>query len=118
MKANPKYAATRKAWRDRNKDKIRAYYTERNRELHFRNRYGIGAADYEVLLTSQSGVCAICYRPETVAIKGKIVSLAVDHCHLTNRVRGLLCKKCNNALGLLEDSPDRLRAAAAYLEKT
>lgn len=58
------------------------------------------------------GVCAICKRPETIN-----KSLAVDHCHLTNTIRGLLCTNCNIALGKMGDSIEILKSAIAYLEK-
>jgi hypothetical protein len=46
------------------------------------------------------------------------MSLAVDHCHDTENVRGFLCSRCNKALGFMRDRPDLLRAAADYLETT
>ena len=65
--------------------------------------------DYDALLALQGGVCAIC---------SKNRPLGVDHCHLFNEVRGLLCNKCNLGLGMFDDDPDRLRAAADYLERS
>lgn len=73
-----------------------------------RRKYGLTNEAYQALYAAQSGVCAICYRAGI---------LCVDHNHETNKVRGLLCTCCNTALGSLQDSPDRLRAAALYLEK-
>ncbi len=69
------------------------------------------------MMDDQNGVCAICDHPETAVIKGKVMNLAVDHCHTTKRVRGLLCVNCNRALGYFNDDIDRLKAAIAYLEK-
>jgi hypothetical protein len=61
---------------------------------------------------AQGGLCAICQREE--AVVGRLV---IDHDHATGRVRRLLCNRCNLALGLLDDDPTRLEAAAAYLWK-
>ena len=64
------------------------------------------------LLTQQRGRCAICnHRPPRVA------DFVIDHNHDTLEVRGLLCGKCNSALGLFRDSPDVLEAALEYLEQ-
>ena len=65
------------------------------------------------MLGAQNGRCAICGRPETEA-----GGLAVDHCHATGKVRGLLCTLCNTALGKFRDRTDILRAAIRYLETT
>jgi hypothetical protein len=62
------------------------------------------------MLDAQNGVCAICKEP---CPTGKW--LAVDHCHTTNAVRGLLCTKCNMGIGLFNDSVERLEATIAYL---
>lgn len=74
--------------------------------------YGITLDEYNILLKSQGGVCAICGGTES-SCDGRM--LAVDHCHLTGRVRGILCSNCNRALGLFKDSPDTLRSAIKYL---
>lgn len=74
---------------------------------------GLTVESYEAMLVAQGGVCAICKRldPED----GK--ELAVDHDHATEKVRGLLCGKCNKGLGLFDDNVDSLRAAILYLQE-
>jgi hypothetical protein len=83
-----------------------------------RRRYGMAPEDYESMSAAQGGVCAICGRAESRVARGRLLRLAVDHDHRTGRVRGLLCAECNVGIGKLGDSPDRLRAAAAYLERS
>src|SRR5499426_1627330 len=73
-------------------------------------RYGLTLADYRALQSRQGNACAICRKPARV--------LCIDHCHVTGRVRGLLCFKCNSALGFCNDDPRLLRAALAYLLAT
>jgi hypothetical protein len=73
-------------------------------------RYGLTIDQYRVLLDRQGGKCAICGGNEN----GR--RFAVDHCHDTGRIRGLLCMKCNTGIGKLRDSVDLLRKAIAYLE--
>ena len=63
------------------------------------------------MLDRQGGVCAICKKKPD---EGK--PLCVDHCHVTGKVRGLLCHKCNMVLAFGNDDPDILRAAIAYLQ--
>lgn len=75
-------------------------------------RYGITQAEFEQLQLAQNALCAICHQPET-RYDGQ---LSIDHCHITGAVRGLLCHRCNSALGLLRDDPKLLRAAISYLE--
>ena len=78
-----------------------------SRHYHLRQRYGIGADEFDELVRQQGGVCAICGRenPEHV-----------DHDHETGEVRGILCFNCNGGLGQFRDSIDALRAAASYLD--
>lgn len=76
--------------------------------------YGISRVEYEALLASQDEACAIC----RVGDPGGKGSWHVDHCHETNKVRGLLCHHCNLMLGNARDEPGRLRAAAEYLERS
>ena len=85
-------------------------HPDRQREFtrrHTLRQYNLGEHDYVELVDKQGGQCVIC---------GKTCALVVDHCHTSGRVRGLLCSLCNTGLGALGDDPDRLRAAAEYLE--
>lgn len=67
-----------------------------SRSNHLRRNYGITVGQYESMLASQGGGCAICGKPPT----GN--ALAVDHCHVSGRVRALLCSACNRSLGYYE----------------
>lgn len=79
-------------------------------------KYGMTPESYAALLHAQGGVCAICRKPErTLGKRGKIIRLAVDHCHESRRIRGLLCVTCNTALGKLGDEPVLATRAALYL---
>jgi hypothetical protein len=49
-------------------------------------------------------------------INERFERLALDHDHTTGEFRGFLCQKCNQAIGLLNDSPELLRIAAEYIE--
>lgn len=73
-------------------------------------KVGVSKALYDRLMIEQNGVCRICAQPMTEP--------CVDHCHSTGRVRGLLCRKCNAALGLFGDDTARLERAIAYLMET
>lgn len=74
--------------------------------------FGINADQYEAMLAEQNHVCAICNKPDICNR-----DLAVDHCHTTNRVRGLLCTNCNMALGKFQDDLQNLRKAIEYMER-
>lgn len=76
------------------------------------SQFGLTVEDYDAMLEYQGGVCAIC--------KGECNSgrrLAVDHCHKTGNVRGLLCGRCNLSIGKFEDNIDFLKTAISYLER-
>ncbi len=86
------------------------YDPEKKHAWHIRREFGLTAQDYAQLLARQRGGCAICGAPPT----GK--KLAVDHCHKTGKIRGLLCGKHNKALGLFADDPALLLKAVVYLK--
>lgn len=85
------------------------------RDYHLRKKYGISLDDYNRMHEAQNGLCAICGEPEKV-YRGSRPELAVDHCHETGRVRGLLCNACNRGIGNLRDDVGLLRRALAYLD--
>lgn len=88
------------------------------KDKYLRRDYGISLHDYGVKLVEQNGKCAICKQPETgKAQNGSVKALAVDHCHATNKVRGLLCERCNKALGYFNDDPELMREAIEYVNK-
>ena len=79
-------------------------------------KFGITREEYEQFFKDQNGVCAICKKPETATRRETVKALAVDHCHKTGRVRGLLCSDCNTGIGKLKDDPEIIRMAAKYLD--
>lgn len=80
----------------------------KQRAAQLKSRYGIVEADYQKMFDDQRGLCKICHNTDSQ-------KLSIDHCHYSGKVRGLLCAACNKAIGLMKDSPERLRAAADYL---
>jgi Recombination endonuclease VII len=103
QRANPERV---KAWRVKNRDRI----NKKLREIHLRNKFGLTPEQYDEMLERQGGGCAICGSPPTPAI-----SLHVDHDHGTGEIRGLLCVRCNNGIGLFRESPDLLDLATKYI---
>lgn len=82
-------------------------------------KYGITPDEYAAMLTSQGGVCAICANSETSEdYRGKRRELAIDHCHTTDKVRGLLCYTCNIGLGYFKDNIEMMEMGIEYLRRT
>ena len=104
-----RYKESQRKWREKNKQ----YNRDRQRPYHLKYRYGMSVGEYDALFKQQNGQCAICGTTEPT---GKWNVLAVDHCHHTGDVRGLLCNECNRGMGLLGDDASLLRAAADYLD--
>ena len=115
-------------WAAKNKDRLKKYrkphewaamsperkakkqaYAKRR---HLERKYGITPEQWQEMFDRQGGVCALCKIPGRVGKHGK---LAVDHCHQTGRVRGLLCAACNVSLGNLGDTVDGLTNALNYV---
>jgi hypothetical protein len=86
-------------------------YKVKNSISKMKGRYGITIRldDYLSLIEKSNGVCAICGKKENK-------KLAIDHCHTTNKLRGLLCSKCNRGLGYFDDKIELLEKAIKYLK--
>ncbi len=85
-------------------------------EIRSYKKYGLSTKLYLEMCDNQKHVCKICNKTENYKNSGKICRLSVDHCHKTNKIRGLLCKKCNSVLGLAGDNIQTLKNAITYLE--
>src|SRR5712691_9437778 len=92
------------AYRARNK----ATSTRSSRARRLKH-FGMSLLEYELRLAQQNGACAICKKTPKRRL------LCIDHCHVTGKVRGLLCTRCNAALGSFEDDPNLMQAGADYL---
>jgi len=99
----------RKAYWD-NPEKARAYGRAQGRRLHLKRKYGICEVDVQWLLLQQGGRCAVC---QTGDFKPN-----VDHCHVSGRVRGVVCIRCNTLVGYLETTPPAVLCAATEYIKS
>lgn len=117
--ANRERSRTDPAWRARRNAASKAYRdahrSEHNRSmrnLNYRKRFGITYDDFLLILAGQGGGCAICATTEP---SGR--GFVLDHCHDTGDVRGVLCAKCNSALGMFCDDLTLVRRAVEYMER-
>lgn len=86
---------------------------EYNKSIVLKKKYNISLEDYYKILDEQNNVCAICKKYN----ENSKHMLAVDHCHKTGKVRGLLCSHCNTGLGQFKDDTELLQLAINYLNK-
>jgi hypothetical protein len=117
------YRASAKSAREKNL----AVYALKDRRQALKRKYGMTLADFDRILASQGGGCAVCNAASsaiTTGPRGAKTGLHVDHDHACcpgeytcgECIRGILCQSCNNVLGRVKDNPATLRALAAYLE--
>jgi hypothetical protein len=118
--ANPEAEKARVlAWQRANRERYRESQRRmrqspegrrREREGHLRRTHGLTLDEYDAMVVGQGGRCRVCGRcPEK--------NFHIDHDHVTGRIRGLLCSSCNHAIGLMGESPQRLRRAADYVTR-
>lgn len=111
--------ANSQAWRDANREKVRAdhkQWRDNNRE-HLREygrakNYGMDPGEYARMMTEQNGQCLTC---DSDGKTGRGGILHSDHNHKTGRMRGLLCSDCNRAIGLMKDDPEIVQRILIYL---
>lgn len=124
-KAHPEKAQARSTkYRQRHRASVnaslaayRATHTAAKRR-HTLGNYGLSEVEYAAMLGDQGGVCAACGSPEEWPLPrkpGTVRPLSVDHDHETGKVRGLLCARCNIAIGF--HGATELRRLAAYAER-
>jgi len=93
---------------------------EKERKMVTKSRYGLTKEEIQIFSMAQRGVCDICGKPETMKYQGIVKLLSIDHNHLTNKVRGVLCQSCNSVLGYAKadtNGTDILLRAISYLER-
>lgn len=100
-----------KRWVEENPEAVREYRAKDKWTLQKRcARHGITPEEFWSIYEEQDGACPVCDKP----IEAE--DSAIDHNHKTGEVRGILCKTCNRALGLLGDSPDTMFRGFTYLQ--
>jgi hypothetical protein len=97
-----------KEWRTKNPDYMNNYRHNKTRKKELIHRHGLTEEEYNKLTINVT--CEIC--------EHEMGTPCVDHDHKTGKVRGVLCRECNSALGLFMDDPDILRKAIDYLERS
>lgn len=108
------YHSVNKEERNRKAKEKRDADPDRQKNRKLLQKFGITLEQYKDMLTEQNGLCKICGNPEIIEGRG----LAVDHNHVTGKVRGLLCFKCNVTIGHIEKTGiEVLYKMLAYLEK-
>lgn len=78
---------------------------------HIKRKYGLEIEEFDALLASQGGGCAVCGGPPNAK------NWHIDHDHRSGKVRGILCNGCNTGIGSMRDDPAIMRAAAEYIER-
>lgn len=106
QRRKPQVAQRQKTYYETHKEQ----YAAAQHRRRLKQRYDLSPEDYDAMLEEQGGVCKACGRPCPTGNR-----LAVDHCHKTGKIGGLLCVNCNKAAGHLYDDPELCLALAAYL---
>ena len=84
-----------------------------SRANHLKRKFNISLEEYDLMLKSQDGKCAICGASEPRGMG----NFHVDHCHKTGKIRKLLCMECNRGLACVKDDPKILQNMIDYLNK-
>lgn len=101
-KKNPEYWVE---WRHKNLDKCKS--------ADIKRKFGITLVEFEAMMAAQNGICLIC---EVEFWTLNIRDVAIDHDHVTGKLRGILCRKCNTGIGMMNDDVNVVKRAVKYLE--
>lgn len=93
------------------------YSSKRMKDYDLKKSYGIDLQEYERMFKEQNGCCLICNTHISEINSKHKKNLCVDHCHISGKIRGLLCDSCNRGLGLFKDNILILNNAIKYLSK-
>ena len=104
--ANNKEKERSKRWRDNNLEKVK----ETHRRSHLKRKYNLSLEEYNLMFEKQNGCCAICGKHQSNL---KMI-LNVDHNHTTNKIRGLLCTKCNSFIACIDNDFNTLERIINY----
>jgi hypothetical protein len=107
-KYNKKYYSMNKERHRENQRRYRKNNPDKVRAHNLKTKYKLTMEQYKEMFYEQKGRCAICKKEK---------KLVIDHNHKTNKVRALLCSKCNTALGLFEEDWFLLLSATNYISK-
>jgi hypothetical protein len=112
IKNREKINQEKKEYRVKNKEKIKEYNKHRPRKNNYKyKKYNLTPEEYTEMFNNQNGCCAICGTHQNKLKK----QLSIDHNHVTGKIRGLLCQKCNQGLGFFNDNINSLNQAISYL---
>ena len=96
-------------WKSKNPER----YADAQRKCHLRQTFGISTEEYNAMFAAQGNVCAICLKAPR---DPRGFHPHIDHCHISGKVRGILCHKCNQGLGQFSDNVDVMMSAVRYLK--
>lgn len=113
-KRRTKYAEDAQ-FRESHKATVREWAAQNPEKKHAQRvrKYGLTPEQMKAMLDAQGQACAVCGHTEK---RHKLFPM-IDHCHTTGKVRGILCSRCNMAIGLFRDSPELMRKAIEYLSR-
>lgn len=111
-KCSEEIKARARAYYHRNKDEIK----KKLRWHRLMIKYGITKEQYQAMLAAIGGKCPICSVKLEEPCDSRKDAGVVDHCHKTGSVRGILCARCNTAIGLIDEDVSRLEPMKKYLE--
>ena len=120
-KNREKVIAYKREWSKNNRDKYKLYRKEvspeASRKYIIKVTYNITWDEYVSLYNEFGGKCGICGEELSLLKTKDTMTAHIDHCHTTNKVRGILCRSCNRGIGYLRDDPELLTKASDYLKE-